>query len=184
MLKKPLVLTLLLLLISFVIEIILDILRLPNHAGLSILGIIFSAQYVGEIYASKYKEELPQMDKIKISLYYFLTQMFLLTVIFYLLRTIKFLGAVLAPSIIICVIVSLCIFPALGRGCRAKLKRLEKDSLLKVQMMANPEYANSAIVDAITSRETELPNVRYCQYCGAEFSANENICPVCEKLNN
>ena len=50
--------------------------------------------------------------------------------------------------------------------------------------MANPEYAESVIVGAITPKETELPNVRYCQHCGAEFSRIENLCPVCEKLND
>lgn len=59
-----------------------------------------------------------------------------------------------------------------------------KDTLLTIEMMANPEYAKSVIIDTITPKETELPNVRYCQYCGAEFSASENRCPVCEKLND
>lgn len=59
--------------------------------------------------------------------------------------------------------------------------------LLKIQMMADSEYAKSVaenlIVETLVTPETELPDVRYCQYCGAEFPANETRCPICEKLN-
>lgn len=60
----------------------------------------------------------------------------------------------------------------------------KSDTILAIEMMANPDYAKSVIIDAMTPNETELPDVRYCQYCGAEFSANINRCPVCEKLND
>lgn len=58
------------------------------------------------------------------------------------------------------------------------------DTLLAIERLANPDYAKSVIIDTMTPKETELPNVRYCQYCGAEFSTNINRCPICEKLND
>lgn len=197
MLNKPFILTLLLTLISFCLFVVLTIIALAF--GLKGGSWIFNSSALGaaiflaEIYTNKFKMEIPKIHKIKIAFYYFDIQIILSCLLVILVQnninmlnalTIQSLITTLKASLITNIINALAIYYFLGRFSKLKLQQLEKNTLLKVQMMANPVYAESVIVNALTSKETALADVRYCQYCSAEFSANETICPICEKLND
>lgn len=137
MLNKPFILTLLLMAISFglalVVGIILAIIGIKNNAGANAAVVMGAALYVGQIYVKKFQIELPKAHKIKITLYYFLIQMLLSVGIIALLQNSKLVGPMFAVSIFLNVLISLFVYPALGRGCRMKLKQLEAKGLLNNQ---------------------------------------------------
>lgn len=137
MLNKPSILTLLLIAISFglaiVVGIIFAILGMKSNSGANAAVVLGAALYVGQIYAKKFQIELPKAHKIKITLYYFLIQMALSIGIVALLQNSKLAGPLVAVSIFLNVFISLFIYPALGRGCRMKLKQLETKGLLNNQ---------------------------------------------------
>jgi len=138
MLNKPFILTLLLMAISFglalVIGIIFAILGLKGNSGANVAVVLGATLYVGQIYVKKFQIELPKAHKIKITLYYFLIQMALSIGFVALLQNSKLAGPLAAVSIFLNVIISLVMYPALGRGCRMKLKQLETKGLLNNQL--------------------------------------------------
>lgn len=188
MLNKPFILTLLLTAIScglgLLVGIIFAILGIKSGSGMSAYLVIIAALYVGQIYTNKYKIELPKAHKVKISLYYFAIQMLIVFALFALLRGVIG-GLIINIGLIVGAIISFALYFSLGSGCKMALKKLNKsDSPPESQIMANQVYEPSFIVESFVPEGTEIPNVRYCQYCGAEFPGDENICPVCEKHND
>ena len=137
MFNKPSILTLLLIVISFglalVVGIIFSILGMKSNSGATAAVALGAALYVGQIYAKKFQIELPKAHKIKITLYYFLIQMALSSGVVALLQNSKLAGPLVAVSIFLNVFISLFIYPALGRGCRMKLKQLESKGSLNNQ---------------------------------------------------
>lgn len=137
MFNKPFILTLLLIAISFglalVVGIIFAILGMKSNSGATAAVTLGAALYVGQIYAKKFQIELPKAHKIKITLYYFLIQMVLSIGVVALLQNSKLAGPLVAVSIFLNVFIALFIYPALGRGCRMKLKQLETKGLLNNQ---------------------------------------------------
>lgn len=196
MLNKPSILTLLLILIYFFLYICLMIIALlfglKGGSWIVNSATLGAAILIGDIYTNKFKVEIPKLHRIKIAFYNFDIQIILscFLAIFVQnninilkLSSVQSLANLLQLSIFTNVLSALIIYYFIGKFSKLKLQQLEKNTLLKVQMMANPVYAESVISDSLIPKESELPDVRYCQYCGAEFSANETTCPVCGKLN-
>lgn len=143
-LQKPFVLTLLLLIISYVVGagfmIIQTLLRIKHSSIVEIpFAFAIASLFLGIIYTSIYKMEIPKNNKIKIILNYFFTTLglFLGLLVFiccYLhmdLYHIKefFIGMQLPFFLII--IGSFCMYPALGLGCKVILKSIEKNEKQK-----------------------------------------------------
>lgn len=138
MLNKPFILTLLFIAISIgvsiVIGIIFTILGMKNNSGMSAIVAITSALYVGQIYANKYRVELPRAHKIKITLYYFLIQLLFSLIIVKLLHNSQITGPILTLTVFLNTLITLFIYPALSRGCRIKLRQLEKEGIIQNQI--------------------------------------------------
>lgn len=147
MLNRPFILTLLFIAISIGLSIILGIifaiLGMKNSSGMSAIVAITSALCVGQIYANKYRVELPRAHKIKITLYYFMIQLLFSLMIIGLVFNSKAagvslnnqaIGPMLTFIIFLNVVVTLFIYPALGRGCRTKLRQLEKEGIIQNQI--------------------------------------------------
>lgn len=188
MLNKPFVLTLLLIALSFGLGMILLIIAilfgLESGSWISTTSTTGAAMFVGNIYTSKFKIELSKDHKTKIALYYFIIQLVLSFGVLFLVQEIRQIAAILAVATLLNIITALAIYFLLGLGCKSQLKQLEKNSASASQTTAKPAYAESADSNTLITNETELSDVRYCQFCGAEFDSNENICPVCEKVND
>lgn len=131
MLNKPIMLTLLLIAISMslglAIGLFFALIGLKGNSGVASAASILAAYYVGMIYTSKFKVELPKPHKVKIVSYYFLIQMVLsiglLFVILTALHLENVIGVLFAVAIVLNLIISLVMYPILGRGCRIKLKQ-------------------------------------------------------------
>lgn len=124
MLKKPFILTLLLLIISYLIGKILDIVYIFSgvHFGAWFLPIhwVIATLCLGIIYTSIYKIELTKNQKTKVILYYFFTTLPLLIIIH------KLLIYKMLLVILVMIIGIFCMYPALTFGCKIGLKRFEK----------------------------------------------------------
>lgn len=139
MLNKPFILTLLLIAVSMgigvVVGLIFTTLGFKSNSGIGAVIAIFAAQYVGQIYANKYQIELPKSHKIKIVVYYFLIQVLsAIGLLLLILHSNKLLAPMITLSLFLSLIISLFIYPSLGRGCRTKLKQLEKKGSLNSQL--------------------------------------------------
>lgn len=136
MLNKPFILTLLFIAISIGLSIVLGIifalLGMKGNSGMSVAIAMGSALYVGQIYVNKNKVELPRMHKIKIALYYLIIQTLFSFCIVALLQSSKLVAPVILFTLFLNGLTALVIYPALGRGCRMKLKQLEKNGSLNI----------------------------------------------------
>ncbi|MEI7473247.1 MAG: hypothetical protein WCK67_00575 [bacterium] len=134
MLKKPFILSLMLFGISILIAIIFSIFitLFKINIGSFIIAIAatnLAAAITGTIYTGKYKVALNKNEKIKISGYYFAIQIITSTCLIYLLK-IKSIELIMAITLIPLFLLTLIIYFSLGRGCKTKLRELEKKELL------------------------------------------------------
>lgn len=130
MLKKPFVLTLMLILIIYIVTSVFNLIPYPFRLKYSIfivaLAWAISAFCLGIIYTSIYKIEMPKNHKIKVVLYCF----FMLTFIYLTsLMLIKMLTIRMMWPFPLMIIGSLCMYPALGLGCKVVLKIIKKNEI-------------------------------------------------------
>ena len=144
MLKKPFILNLLIIAISTLLGITVALVLLPfgikNNTSSGMIATYFAAYYAGMIYVNTYKEELTKQMKIKTVLYYSVSQLVLVMGICLLLAKVQSklipFPLILTISLIFITIAGFLVYGSLGRGCRAKLKELEKKGLLKTEQEA------------------------------------------------
>lgn len=138
MLKKPSILTLLLISISLllilVFNLIITALGIKINVGIYSSFPIIVAFIIGMIYTGIYKEVLPKKTKQKIAIYYFSIQLILSLILLAIttmiapkIQTTSSLFTVLSvTTFMLSIIKSIILYFALGLGCKQKLKQIEK----------------------------------------------------------
>lgn len=134
MLKKPFILTLLLLPLSIVAFIVVDmvfvIFRMEPNIWYTPIVTAIAALYLGRIYSSVNKIELLKSEKIEIILYYFVIVLALLIGFLAFMCDVRslsqlqmFVSGVMIPVVAIAAIL---MYPAFGMGSKMELKLLDK----------------------------------------------------------
>lgn len=89
-------------------------------------SIWLSAYFTGFLYTGKYMRELSPDDKVEIVIYYSVIQMIIASIIVSLAHIKMDVMIVMSGLLIASLIVGFCMYRALGRGCRKKMKSLQK----------------------------------------------------------
>lgn len=136
MLKKPFILSLLLLIISIILVVVFNVISafLKLKYNIFMMPIIYgtAAFYIGRIFANKYKIKLTQRDRIKTILYFSFVQLiFLLSFLIFMLDvktldSLKLFTSSIVIIIFLTIISILFMYFTLELGCLMEIKTLEK----------------------------------------------------------
>jgi len=119
LLKNPWILTLILIIISFVLGILVSVLFGPE-TSLNAAVTMIAALIVGRIYGKTFKEIMPKNLKIKVSLYFVLFQLILGSV--FLTNIIELNLILIGMAVVILFIVFWIVYFMLGVGSRTFVK--------------------------------------------------------------